>query len=662
MDAVHDGKEREGAQVVFPTLWDASDPWGTAPAPAPTGATTGTMTGSDDDARWLAQALHLAARGVGRVSPRPLAGCVAVSAAGEVVGEGWYTRERGSAVVQALRFEGGGSPSASPLEGGTVVVTVEPTEADEVAAIEASGVARVVVGLRRPAGPLGVDPGGVSVSGGALDQKCAQGAGFRVEYVAADSEGGRRCAAQNVAWVHYVRTGRPYGILKFAMTLDGKIATSTGHSRWISGPDARRTVHSIRSAVDAVVVGGATVRRDDPNLLSTNEAIGVDPQPMRVVLSRSLDVPAVAKCWDVSVSPTLVLTEAKSLAQHAALVGELRGQGVEVLGVPSLTPAVACRLLSSRGCVSVLWECGGGLAAPAIADGTVHRVVAFIATKIVGGAGRTPSPVGHLGILNMNQALPLSGTRVSLTAEGDVMVEGDLRVLPAPPSPLPSYPVQADLMDVGDTAARRLAAIGHLTARIRAGDDARYSDPALFDASLPPEHRAIFFWKASGTFAQFSNFSLHPVTLQPAHPGYAAPVEWPTVEHFYQAAKFDDGSPEAFERMEHVRCRCALPEDAASYGRDPAHAAHIRADWDAVKRGVMAEAVRAKFARHKLCRTLLLATGALRLIEDSPRDYVWACGQRGDGQNWLGQLLEDVRDEALVDNSLQFSDSHSPDY
>ncbi|MEM9771678.1 MAG: NADAR family protein [Cyanobacteria bacterium P01_D01_bin.73] len=143
---------------------------------------------------------------------------------------------------------------------------------------------------------------------------------------------------------------------------------------------------------------------------------------------------------------------------------------------------------------------------------------------------------------------------------------------------------------------------------------------------------AIYFYKENQAYGCFSNFSPHRVYLQ----GYS----WPTSEHFYQAQKFVNSDDEALVSI--IR-QASTPTEAAAIGRDPQN--HVREDWEQVKQRVMREAVMDKFQRHRPIREVLLETGDERLIEDSPVDYYWGCGAKGDGQNHLGRILMAVRME-----------------
>jgi diaminohydroxyphosphoribosylaminopyrimidine deaminase/5-amino-6-(5-phosphoribosylamino)uracil reductase len=239
------------------------------------------------------------------------------------------------------------------------------------------------------------------------------------------------CRQLNEAFVHRILYQRPFGILKYAMTLDGKIATTSGHSAWITDQLARDSVHQLRSACDAVIVGGNTVRRDNPHLTSHQAEA---PNPLRVVMSRTLDLPSEAYLWQTEEFPTLVLTEVRANPDFQEL---LRKKGVEVVELMSLTPAKVMAYLYDRGFLAVLWECGGTLASRAIAEGSVQKILAFIAPKIIGGS-TAPTPVGDLGFTAMTEALFLERVRWR-TVGSDCLVEGylpleRLKQLELPPS------------------------------------------------------------------------------------------------------------------------------------------------------------------------------------------------------------------------------------
>lgn len=360
--------------------------------------------GTAFDRTMMQRCLELARRALGRTAPNPLVGSVIVQN-GQIVGEGFHPGAgQPHAEVFALRAAG------DRAVGATIYVSLEPcnhygrtppcTEA-----LLAAKVAKVVVGMVDP------DP---RVSGTGIARLRAAG----IEVLVGVEE--NDCRQLNEAFIHRILYQRPFGILKYAMTLDGKIATTSGHSAWITDQVARTEVHQLRSACDAVIVGGNTVRLDNPQLTSRQQGLH---NPLRVVMSRTLDLPAHAHLWQTTEVPTLVLTEVGANPGFQQL---LLKKGVEVVELTSLTPAQAMAYLYERGNNSVLWECGGTLSATAIAQGAVQKILAFIAPKIIGGS-TAPSPVGDLGFTTMTEALSLERVRWR-TVGSDCLVEGYLPI------------------------------------------------------------------------------------------------------------------------------------------------------------------------------------------------------------------------------------------
>lgn len=359
------------------------------------------MSVTEVDRSMMQRCLVLARQAWGQTAPNPLVGAVIVQD-GEIVGEGFHPKAgQPHAEVFALRAAGARS------QGATIYINLEPcshygrTPPCANALIEA-GITRVVVGM--------VDPNPL-VAGQGIARLRQAGMEVVVGVEEAD------CQKLNEAFTYRIRRQRPFGILKYAMTLDGKIAATTGHSAWVTGVEARSLVHSLRAGCDAVIVGGNTVRQDDPLLTSH----GQGQNPLRVVLSRTMNLPRQAKLWQTGEAQTLVLTE---LNVQPELQYSLRQQGVEVVELPILSPAAVMEHLYDRGYLSALWECGGTLAARAIAEGTVQKLLAFIAPKIIGGQ-TAPSPVGDLGLTQMTDALKLE--RVQWRSIGvDLLIEAYL--------------------------------------------------------------------------------------------------------------------------------------------------------------------------------------------------------------------------------------------
>jgi diaminohydroxyphosphoribosylaminopyrimidine deaminase / 5-amino-6-(5-phosphoribosylamino)uracil reductase len=354
------------------------------------------------DQEMMQRCIALARQGEGRTAPNPMVGAVVVKD-GLVVGAGFHPGAgQPHAEVFALRQAG------ELAQGATIYVSLEPCNhygrtppCSDV--VIAAGIRRVVVGM--------VDPNPL-VAGSGLEKLRQAG----IEVVSGVETAA--CEELNEAFAYRMRRQQPLGILKYAMTLDGKIATDTGHSTWVSSAESRAYVHHLRSTCDAIVTGGNTLRQDNPFLTSHQ----VDrPNPLRVVLSPSFNLPATANLWDTTVAKTLVVT---GLQANVTLQEKLRAQGVEILLTEHPSPLLVMQELFDRGCLSVLWECGGTLAAVAIQQGAVQKILAFVAPKIVGGS-KAPQPVGDLGIQQMTGALNLN--KVSFKSIGkDLLVQGYL--------------------------------------------------------------------------------------------------------------------------------------------------------------------------------------------------------------------------------------------
>ncbi len=331
---------------------------------------------------WMARALQLAALAEGSTSPNPLVGAVVLDADGQLVGEGFHARAGGPhAEVGALAQAG------ERARGGTLIVTLEPCchhgrtpPCSE--AVLAAGIARVVLAMADP-NPL--------VAGGGITR--LRSAGLEVIEGVMEAEARRL----NHAFLHRVATGRPLGILKWAMSLDGRTALPNGASQWISGPQARGWVHRLRARCDAVIVGGGTLRADDPLLTSRGQRT---PEPLRVVLSRGLDLPEAARLWDQDVAATLVAHGPEAPLNRRQW---LDGIGVERLELAACEPVPLLEALALRGCNQVLLECGPELAAAALSQVCVQEVAAVIAPKLLGGRP-AHTPLGDLGLVNIDAA------------------------------------------------------------------------------------------------------------------------------------------------------------------------------------------------------------------------------------------------------------------
>ena len=354
----------------------------------------------------MRSALELAAGGTGWVSPNPVVGCVIVSN-GEVVGRGYHQRFGGPhAEVNALNEAG------NRARGAVLYVTLEPCchmgkTPPCVDAILEAQIGRVVVAMRDP------NP---RVDGGGLSR--LQSAGVEVTVGVCEAEARRL----NEAFVKYITTRRPFVTSKSAITLDGKIATRSGASRWITGEAARAAGHQLRHANDAILVGIGTVVQDDPQL-TTRLPGRRGANPLRIVVDSTLRLSPGAQVADVAAERrTLIATTEQA---EAAKMKTLEARGVEVTRLPACGDGrvnldALCAVLGERGIASVLVEGGAVLTAALLRQRLIDKMVFFVAPKIIGGDG--VSAFGPCGIDTMEQALPLRDL-TSRQVGDDLMLE-----------------------------------------------------------------------------------------------------------------------------------------------------------------------------------------------------------------------------------------------
>lgn len=340
------------------------------------------------DAGWMGTALGLARRGLGRVWPNPAVGCVIV-ADGVVVGRG-RTADGGRPHAEAVALAEAGARA----RGATVYVTLEPCVREGrgapcAAALIAAGVARVVIAVGDP------DP---RVAGAGIAALTA--AGIAVDVGCREAE----AAALNRGFLRRIATGRPMLTLKLAASLDGRIATGTGESRWITGPRARAEVHLLRAQSDAIIVGAGTVRSDDPKL--DVRGLGMaDRAPVRVVVSGGLSLPRDGHLAATAASVPLWLchdVEAEPARRKAWT--EIGAELIEIPFQPDgqLDLSAMMQRLGDRGLTRVLCEGGGRLAAALIEDDLVDEVVCYGAGLVL-GASAVPA-VGDLDITALQLA------------------------------------------------------------------------------------------------------------------------------------------------------------------------------------------------------------------------------------------------------------------
>ncbi len=341
----------------------------------------------DVDQRFLRLALCLAGRGLGNVWPNPSVGCVLVRDA-RIVGRGW-TQDGGRPHAETMAL----SQAGGLARGATAYLTLEPCSHHGqtppcAEALVRAGVVRAVVALLDP------DP---RVNGGGV--RILEDAGIEVSTGMLTAE----AKALNHGFLSRILGGRPMVTLKLATSMDGRIATATGESRWITGREARRMTHAMRARHDAVLVGAGTARADDPSL--TVRGLGITRQPVRVVLSRRLDLPVNSQLARTAGEIPVWLCHGPDVDSDVCHVWE--SFGARLLEVPvgpdrQLDTVAALQVLGSAGLTRVLCEGGGSLAASLLSCGAVDRLAVFSAGLALGAEG-TPA-IGALGLERLANA------------------------------------------------------------------------------------------------------------------------------------------------------------------------------------------------------------------------------------------------------------------
>jgi diaminohydroxyphosphoribosylaminopyrimidine deaminase/5-amino-6-(5-phosphoribosylamino)uracil reductase len=379
--------------------------------------TIATAEGRDDwtetDHRLMNRALELAAKGVGQVSPGPLVGCVIAGPEGEVVGEGLYVYEQlKHAETYALEQAG------ARARGATAYVSLEPhahhgrTPPCTDALIKA-GIARVLAPIEDP------NP---KVSGKGFEHLRSAGVEVSVGLLA------REAQKLNEKYLHFMRTARPFVHLKLALSLDGKIATRTGDSRWITGAESRARAHQLRHEYDAILIGAGTARADDP--LLTDRSGKKRRRPLiRVVLDEALTTSGDSRLVKTATEAPVLFFAGNSVAS-----AEFEVSGVEVVRDAAKGRDLSLVLdeLGKREIQSVLVEGGANVAGNFLDAGLVNKVTVFIAPMIIGG-GDAPTAVGGAGAETLAKAIELQD--IVVTARGrDIEFTGYPRRLSEPPA------------------------------------------------------------------------------------------------------------------------------------------------------------------------------------------------------------------------------------
>jgi len=361
-----------------------------------------------DDTGYMEQALELAARGRGYTSPNPMVGAVVVDGNGRIVGKGFHEAVgKPHAEVMALKAAG------SLATGATLYVTLEPCNHHGrtppcTEAILDAGIARVVVASG--------DPNPDVAGGGSayLEQN-----GLSVKTGVCESEAQKL----NEAFYKFVVSKTPFVVVKCAATLDGRIATRSGDSKWVSGEDSRRFVHTLRHDLDGIMIGIGTVMADDPSLTARMDA-GEGNDPVRIILDTDLSIPPEAKLLHLdSTAETVVVCE---VSVHDEKIARIQQDGVRVLKMESENGLILWKPLLAQlgeiGITSVLIEGGSRIIGSAFREQIVDKLFFFFAPKILGGDDGIPICSGP-GPNLMKDSIPLRDLNVRRFGD-DLMIEG----------------------------------------------------------------------------------------------------------------------------------------------------------------------------------------------------------------------------------------------
>ena len=354
--------------------------------------------------KWMKRAIFLASLGKNTTSPNPRVGAVILDKNGRLISEGFHYKA-GLPHAEAMAFNN----LKKDAKGGSMYVNLEPCchhgkTPPCVKRVISSGIREIFISIQDP---------DKRVSGKGI--KLLKEAGIQVHLGLCEKES----LELNKAFIHTNITKKAFGVLKWAMSIDGRIALKNGKSKWITNEKSRSMVHSFRAEFDAVIIGGNTLRKDNPLLTSRGSK---NPEPLRVVFTKSLDLPSKSNLWDCSKAKTLVIYDS-STANESYL--SRIPKCVEVEKVSSDNPELISKILVKRGCNKVLWECGPSLATAAIQSNCIQEIKAFIAPKILGGEN-SMNPLGDFEFKEMNEIFKLSDLQFNLIGN-DICVKSSFK-------------------------------------------------------------------------------------------------------------------------------------------------------------------------------------------------------------------------------------------
>ncbi len=360
------------------------------------------ITRIDKHEKYMNLALQLAEKGKGKVFPNPLVGAVLVKNS-RIIGQGYHRYFGGShAEVEAI------NNATQPVSGSDLYVTLEPCDhfgktPPCTKAIIKAGIRNVYIAMKDP-NPLVAGKGVKKLR----QHHIPVFAGIAAE----------KAVLLNREYIHYIKHKRPYIIIKWAMSLDGKIATRTGHSKWISNEQARHYAHTLRASAGAIIIGINTVLKDDPSL--TVRGIPGAKNPVRIILDHHLRIPLGSSVLDHRAKSIVVCGKHGSKERAR----QLMGKGVEVIQVENLRALLS--ILAKRGIARVLVEGGGQVHASFVEQGLADQAVVVVAPIIIGGK-KAVTPVSGRGIANVKNALHLKDFKIQQLGD-NIIVEGGLPV------------------------------------------------------------------------------------------------------------------------------------------------------------------------------------------------------------------------------------------
>ena len=336
--------------------------------------------------KWMKRAIDLAYLGQGFTSPNPLVGAVILDKKGKLISEGFHEKA-GMPHAEIMAFNN----CKEDPHGGTIYVNLEPCchqgkTPPCVNKIIASGIKRVFVSIKDP---------DLRVAGKGI--QFLRDAGLHVNIGLCEEES----LELNKSFIHRNLYGSAFGVLKWAMSIDGRLALKNGKSKWITNENSRSYVHKLRAEFDAIVIGGNTLRKDNP-LLTTRGL--KKPEPLRVVFTRTLDLPEEALLWDTKFSNTLIIYDSSSADEKYL---KRIPKNVSVEKIDSDNPKLISKLLAERGCNKILWECGAALSTAAVKAGCIQEFISFIGPKILGG-DKGMNPFSDFKFTTMQDTLNLN--------------------------------------------------------------------------------------------------------------------------------------------------------------------------------------------------------------------------------------------------------------